>query len=138
MFIEPEPNQGHLVLQGGLFDSEIGHSLVDLGAQQMPLVFVYAPGPRTKTPAENRYWANAGGDVNSMSLGPEVVLANELEIPCAALVVGHKYSHPDISGVESTQIADSLDDAKQAFQNIVTRWLSTASPVAFKNTLFRF
>ncbi len=137
MFSEPGPDQGHLVLQGGLFDAEIGHSLVDLGAQDMPLVFVYAPGPRTKTPAENRYWASAGGDVNSMSLGPEVILANELEIPCAALVVGHKYSHPDIAGA-STHIAESLDDAKRAFQNIVTRWLSTASPVPFKNSLFRF
>lgn len=137
MFVEPSPEHGHLVVQDGLFDAEMGDLLADLGAHQMPLCFVYAPGPRTKTPAENRYWAQAGADVNSMSLGPEIVLANELEIPCAALVVGHKYSHPDIpAGV--TQIADSLDDAKRAFQAIVSRWLDTASPVAFKNSLFRF
>lgn len=138
MFVEPSPNHGHLVIQESLFDAEINQSLVELGAREMPLCFVYAPGPRTKTPAENRYWAQAGGDVNSMSLGPEVVLANELQIPCAALVVGHKYSHPDIQAVENTQIVDSLEDAKLAFHGIVTRWLSTAAPVMFKNVLFRF
>lgn len=138
MFVEPSPEQGHLVLQEGLFNAEIAQTLVKLGAQARPLCFVYAPGPRTKTPAENRYWASAGGDVNSMSLGPEVVLANELEIPCAGLVVGHKYSHPDISTGESAQITESLDDSKKAFQGIVTGWLSTAAPVEFKNTLFRF
>jgi 5'-methylthioadenosine phosphorylase len=138
MFVEPSPNHGHLVIQDSLFNGEIGKSLVELGARAMPLCFVYAPGPRTKTPAENRYWAQAGGDVNSMSLGPEVVLANELQIPCAALVVGHKYSHPDIDTVEHAQIADSLEEAKLAFQTIVTRWLSAAEPVMFKNVLFRF
>ena len=51
------------------------------------VVFGYAPGPRTKTAAENAMWARLGADVASMTLAPEIVLANELEIPCAALVV---------------------------------------------------
>jgi len=56
------------------------------------VVFAYVPGPRTKTPAENAAWRLAGADVNSMTLGPEVVLAAELGVPTAAVVVGHKRS----------------------------------------------
>ena len=42
------------------------------------VVFAFSPGPRTKTRAENALWAQLGAQVNSMSLGPEVVLAEYL------------------------------------------------------------
>lgn len=138
MFVEPSPQQGHLVLQGGLFDPELCGQLEQLGATDHAICFAYAPGPRTKTPAENIYWARLGAHVNSMTLGPEVVLANELEIPCAGLVVGHKYSHPDIVTPSFEGIANSLEDARAQFEKIVLNWLRTAQPVPFKNMIFRF
>lgn len=56
------------------------------------MVFAYCRGPRSKTPAENRAWRALGASVNSMTLGPEVVMAAELGMCTAAVVVGHKRS----------------------------------------------
>ena len=96
-------------------------------------------GPRTKTPAENRMWHRLGAQVNSMTLAPEVILANELEIPCAGLVVGHKYSVPDVNAPEDEEaVAATLDRSRLTFERIVRAFLFHAMPVAFGNHLFRF
>ena len=72
-----------------------------------PLVFAYCRGPRSKTPAENRAWRTLGASVNSMTLGPEAVLAAELGIPAAAVVVGHKRS----LGSEKAKAKAKADEA---------------------------
>ena len=138
MFVEPSDDQAHLVLEHGLFDTDMNRQLTQLGAAEHSICFAYAPGPRTKTAAENRYWASLGADVNSMTVGPEVVLANEHGTPTAALVVGHKYSHPDIPNRDVASLESSLMDARASFESLVVQWLETASPVTFKNSLFRF
>lgn len=53
----------------------------------------------------------SGLDVDSNALAAGAVLANELEIPCAALVVGHKPSRADVRAGDQAAIAKSLDDA---------------------------
>lgn len=141
MFPEPTPGQGHLVLTEGLFSVALARQVESLGAirpREAGLVFVYAGGPRTKTPAENRYFAQLGGQVNSMTLAPEVVLANELEIPCAGLVVGHKYSVPGVATPDSPGIGASLEAAREACERIVTSFLESAEPVPFANSIHRF
>jgi 5'-methylthioadenosine phosphorylase len=95
MYERPGPGQGHLVLREGLLSRALGAQLEQLAsAAGAPLegdvVFGYAAGPRTKTRAENEMWRRLGAQVNSMSVGPELILANVLEIPCVALVGGHK------------------------------------------------
>jgi 5'-methylthioadenosine phosphorylase len=95
-------------------------------------------GPRTKTPAENRLWARLGAQVNSMTLGPEVVLANELEIPCAGLVVGHKYSVPEIDNPAEEGIAESLDRAREATWRLVHALLHDGRAPDFGNHIYRF
>jgi purine nucleoside phosphorylase len=130
---------GHLVVRDGLFHPGLRAQVrslcarrgIDLGG---PVVFTYAGGPRTKTPAENRYWAHAGADVNSMTLAPEVVLAAELGIPVAALVVGHKYSHPDIENPPS----ESLDASRRMLSQAVRAFLEEAAAEADGNQMYRF
>jgi purine nucleoside phosphorylase len=74
-----------------------------------------------------------------MSLGPEVVLANELEIPTLALVVGHKYSVPGNRDVlDHHTISESLDRARHATEKLITTFLESARPVPFKNHLHVF
>ncbi|MGH7818348.1 MAG: 5'-methylthioadenosine phosphorylase, partial [Candidatus Binatia bacterium] len=102
------------------------------------VVFVYVAGPRTKTAAENRLWASLGTQVNSMTLAPEVVLANELEIPCAGLVLGHKYSLSDAPGPAEHTLAESLIESRRALERIVVAFLDAAEPVPFANRIFRF
>jgi 5'-methylthioadenosine phosphorylase len=143
MFVEPSEDQGHLVLTGGLFSRALGRQLRGLDsretiAPEAPCVFVYAGGPRSKTPAENRMWARLGAQVNSMSVGPEVVLANELEMACAALVVGHKYSVPGMATPSTPDLEQTLVEARRAGQHLVERFLEAGRPVPFGNQIYRF
>jgi len=143
MFSEPTVNQGHLLIKDGLFSSELNYRLIeqhgnDIHKVNDGVVFVYAGGPRGKTPAENRVWAQLGGQVNSMTLAPEVVLANELEIPVAALVVGHKYSVPDVENPKEEEIADTLTNARSATEKILKSFLLEGEPAEFQNQIYRF
>jgi 5'-methylthioadenosine phosphorylase len=67
-------------------------------------VYAHVQGPRTKTYTENKYYISLGIDVNSMTLGPELVLAKELGIPCVALGVGHV----DTNGFSNMTVSESL------------------------------
>lgn len=142
-FLEAGDGQGHLVLTEGLFSADLSEQIRRLATEaghppRGEVVFGYAPGPRTKTRAENRLWSILGAQVNSMTLGPEVVLANELEIPCAGLVVGHKRSLEDAPSADSRELAESLEQARVALQAIVARFLERGRPVPFRNQIHRF
>jgi len=142
LFVEPSDEHGHLVLNEGLFSRSLSRQVQSFAPTAIRpidagLVFAYAGGPRTKTPAENRALAQTGAQVNSMTLGPEVVLANELGIPCAGLVVGHKYSVPGIANPPEGGIRDSLEAARLATEQVLVRFLREGSPVPFGNHLYR-
>ena len=145
MFEEPTPDHGHLVLDDGLFASALNAQLrtlaqdAEVSLADDEVVFAYVGGPRGKTAAENRMWPRLGAQVNSMTLAPEVVLANELEIPCAGLVVGHKYSLPDRDPPEDrAALADTLDRSRDEQERIVQQFLHHGTPVPFGNRIFRF
>lgn len=144
IYQEEEEDQGHLVLDEGLFSHALADQLEEI-AQSIGITipqrvaFAYAGGPRTKTAAENHYWGLVGAQVNSMTLGPEIVLANELEIPSAGLVIGHKYSHPDIiERIKHQEITEALDTGRQGFEQIVAAFLERGQGVPFKNRLYRY
>jgi len=144
-FVEPSAGQGHLVPREGLFSPALNRAIGALAPPGLPhppetgeLVFFYAGGPRTKTPAENRLLADSGVHVNSMTLAPEVILANELGIPCAGLVVGHKYSVPGVANPDGQGLADSLRDAREATAEILLEFLRRGEPVPFGNHIHRF
>ena len=151
IFGSDSANQGHLVLEEGLFSRALNDQLRALcDAQGQPVqaevTFAYVPGPRTKTPAENELWRRLGAQVNSMSLGPELVLANELEIPTVALVVGHKRSRPaqiDRAALGATQaldqraIDDSLRSCQRSIEALALAFLRESEPVPFHNRIHR-
>lgn len=144
MFTEPSPHHGHLLVHDSLFATALRQHLRDLAAAETvdvapdPVVFAYVQGPRSKTPAENRLWPRLGAQVNSMTLGPEIVLANELQIPSAALVVGHKYSIPDRDTPAQGALSDTLDRSREQQERLVTAFLWRATPVPFPNAIYRF
>jgi 5'-methylthioadenosine phosphorylase len=144
MFTKASEEQAHLIITNGLFNLDLRSQLIEMAeACQWPVageaVFSYVGGPRNKTPAENRLMPKLGSQVNSMSLGPEIVLANELEIPTAGLVVGHKYSIP---GWETENNNVSLDESfersREAFGKLVLQFLENGHPVPFGNVLYRY
>jgi purine nucleoside phosphorylase len=144
MFERPTAGQGHLVVNEGLFSRRLTEQVAELASSigapaAATVVFAFSEGPRTKTAAENRMWATLGAHVNSMSVGPEVVLANELEIPCAGLAVGHKYSVPDIEApADPGTVADTLEESRRVLDRLVFEFLRRGQPVPFGNHLFRF
>lgn len=144
IFDRPRPGQGHLVIRGGLLSAPLSAQLRGLaagaGVAVAPgeVVFLYRGGPRTKTAAENRLFASWGVDVNSMTLAPEVVLANELEIPTAAVVVGHKYSVAGGVTPDRAGIAASLTRSKEALARLVAAFLREGEAVPFENEIYRF
>jgi 5'-methylthioadenosine phosphorylase len=144
MFTEPSETHAHLIITEGLFSPALNSQVAALAeACKWPVagevVFGYVGGPRNKTPAENRIWPKLGAHVNSMSLGPEVVLANELEIPTAGLVVGHKYSIPGVETEnDNLSLAESFERSREAFGKLVVQFLQNGRPVPFGNVLYRY
>jgi 5'-methylthioadenosine phosphorylase len=139
MWPEPTPGQGHLVLRDGLFSSALAaafRAIVKLPSREP--TFVYTGGPRTKTAAENRLVASMGAEVNSMTLAPEVVLANELELPTLGLVIGHKRSVPGVATPDHDGIAESLVRSRLATADLVRAFLQADLQVPFANDLHRF
>lgn len=144
MFVKPESEQGHLVLNEGLFSKTLTQQVYNLAPElifsmEKEVVFAYVGGPRGKTAAENKMWYQLGASVNSMTLAPEVVLANELEIPCVGLVVGHKYSLPGKETLENRQgVRESLVNSRRAMERIIIEFFKKGYEVPFKNQIFRF
>jgi purine nucleoside phosphorylase len=144
MFTEPSKDHAHLIITEGLFNPELRSQLTKMAkAVEWPVsgevVFSYVGGPRTKTPAENRIMPKLGSHVNSMSLGPEIVLANELAIPTAGLVVGHKYSIPGReSENDPVSLEESFERSREAFGKLVVEFLQNGRPVSFGNVFYRY
>lgn len=144
LFAEPRPEQGHLVLGEGLVSPGLGAQVrrlaEDAGAPLAAeeVLFAYVGGPRTKTRAENALLARLGAQTNSMTVAPELVLAGELEIACAAVLVGHKYSGPAAPLEGATEVAESLRRARERLATVVRAFLAGAEPSAAGNHLFRF
>lgn len=140
LFQQPYEKQGYLVLEQGMFSAELTEQVERIAEQlgaapQGRVVFGYYGGPRTKTMAENAFFARSGAHVNSMTLAPEAVLANEAGIPVAALVVGHKYSLPT-PAQEPLQVQSSLEMSARYLEQVVLGFLEYGTPVPFRNQLF--
>ena len=150
IFDKPTQNQGHLVLDEGLCSQALEAQIRSFTEPKIyfgpSVTFAYVGGPRTKTSAENHFWLNNGAQVNSMTIGPELVLANELEIPTVGIVVGHKYSSAKklISAKQSqpqdsvSEIRQSLVQSREAIEFIVRRFLAHGQSVLFRNSIYRF
>jgi len=144
MFVAPDPGQGHLVLDEGLLDTSLSDQVAryaeGFGYPPPPRpIFAWSPGPRTKTAAENAMWQSLGAQVDSMTVAPEVVLANEQEIPVAALVVGHKYSLPGHRRrLDHDWIRSSLESGASIIERLAAAWLEGGEPVPFGNRIYRF
>lgn len=143
MWPMPTPGQGHLVLEGGLFDKALSAQVsAMLGARGMapppPVTFGFQSGPRTKTGAENRVLVDLGVQVNSMSIGPEVVLLNELEVPVTAVGIGHKRSGETGAVPQGSDwVKQSLGQAREATEALAVAFLEEATPVPFANRVVR-
>lgn len=144
VFPEPGENQYHLVLDEGLISDALTTQVEDLARQSGDApapraVFAYTPGPRNKSAADNVFWVRGGAQINSMTVGPELVLANELGIPCAAVGVGHKYSGPgEHDRLDRGAMAESLLIGRRVIERLAVAFLEGARPPTFGNRFYRY
>ena len=70
-------------------------------------VYVAVPGPNLETRAEYRYLRNMGADMVGMSTIPEVIVANQVGLACAAISVITDECDPDnLKPVDITEIIE--------------------------------
>lgn len=77
-------------------------------------VYVSVPGPNLETRAEYRYLRGMGADMVGMSTVPEVIVANHIGLPCAAISVITDECDPDnlqpVDISEIIAVAGKADD----------------------------
>ncbi|MFC2103754.1 S-methyl-5'-thioadenosine phosphorylase [Bacteroidota bacterium] len=95
-FEEFEPGEMKHTVMADPFDSNLRKLLIE-SAEELKIKFhkkgtvVSIEGPRFSTRAESNMFRMWGADVINMSTAPEVILANELEIPYAAIAMSTDY-----------------------------------------------
>lgn len=95
-FFESFDDGAHHTSMAEPFDRDLRQALIqaagDLGLRVHPQgTVVTIEGPRFSSKAESRMYRIWGADVINMSIAPEAILANELEIPYAAVAMSTDY-----------------------------------------------
>ncbi|MCU4174490.1 purine-nucleoside phosphorylase [Carboxylicivirga sp. N1Y90] len=80
-------------------------------------VYVAVPGPNLETRAEYRWLRNMGADAVGMSTVPEVIVANHMGLPCAAISVLTDECDPD--NLHPVSLKEILDVAAIAEVDLI-------------------
>ncbi|MBU2649644.1 MAG: purine-nucleoside phosphorylase [Bacteroidetes bacterium] len=80
-------------------------------------VYVAVAGPNLETRAEYRYLRTIGADVVGMSTVPEVIVANHMKLPCAAISVITDECDPD--NLKPICLKDLLETAAVAEDDLI-------------------
>lgn len=103
------------------YDSAINEGLKAAATDQaIPLhegTYVSVAGPNLETKAEYRFLRAAGADVVGMSTVPEVIAANQLELPVAAISVLTDDCDPE--NLQPVNIEEIIAIAKTAEQDLI-------------------
>ncbi|MCC8361155.1 purine-nucleoside phosphorylase [Salinimicrobium sediminilitoris] len=104
------------------YDQQSGRILQEIAKENgFPLhkgVYVSVVGPQLETRAEYRYLRTIGGDAVGMSTVPEVIVANHLKIPIAAVSVLTDEGNPD--DLKPVNIQDIIETAGKAEPQMIT------------------
>lgn len=100
------------------YDKQLGQLLQEAAAARGEVlktgVYVSVMGPNLETRAEYRFLRMIGADVVGMSTVPEVIVANQLQLPCAAVSVITDECDPDnlhpVSIEEIIAVAGKADE----------------------------
>lgn len=124
----------------GVIDHSFGNRFVDMSdpyskllcqkiiatAQRLAIpikqgVYVAVPGPSLETRAEYRYLKNMGADMVGMSTVPEVIVANQVGLPCAAISVITDECNPN--DLKPVNISEIIEVARRA-DNVLARLIA--------------
>lgn len=137
------PERGHLISERH-FNAGVSQQLQQAATAQdlavhHDLNYAYVQGPRFNSRSEIQALAHLDMDILSQTLGPEAVLAGELEIPYAALCFGVDYAN----GVQSSPtpievLNQNLKASKEQFQQVISHTLQHWSEASFEGFVYRF
>ncbi|MEP1032712.1 purine-nucleoside phosphorylase [Ekhidna sp.] len=103
------------------YDEEMNKKLLSIAAESgIKLnkgVYVSVEGPSLETKAEYRFLRMIGADVVGMSTVPEVIAANQMNLPVSAISVLTDECDPD--NLSPVNIEDIISTAKAAEKNLV-------------------
>ena len=103
------------------YSSEIREKLAAIASKHSIVlnegVYVAVSGPNLETRAEYRFLRQIGADVVGMSTVPEVIAANQMNLPTAAISVLTDDCDPD--HLEPINIEDIIATAQKAEKNLV-------------------
>jgi purine-nucleoside phosphorylase len=104
------------------YDQQSGRIMQEIAKEQgFPLhkgVYAAVVGPQLETRAEYRYLRTIGADAVGMSTVPEVIVANHLKIPIAAVSVLTDEGNPD--DLQPVNIQDIIETAGNAEPMMIT------------------
>lgn len=139
VFQSREDNPGHLIT-ASLFNSAV-HADISLVLPEAlaDTLYIHANGPRFNTQIEIEFFKKMGGTVISQTCGPEVVLANELEIPYGQLLFTVNY----VNGVETSPVSEeeyqaNLGKSKEVFEKVIKGFSALKKQYTFEGKVHRF
>ena len=95
-----------------------------LGTTMKTGVYVAVPGPNLETRAEYRQLRGIGADMVGMSTVPEVIVANHVGLPCAAVSVITDECDPDnLQPVNITEIIEVAGKADEGLSRIFEKMI---------------
>lgn len=132
---------GYLVVEDTLVSEALSkqiRTIATLIGQPLPLDEVeldHIAGPRGRTRAETRRLAAAGAQAVSMTLVPEIALANEVGISVAAVVMGYRTLSERLTHDE---VERRLAQARDRLESLGAAFLTHGRPVEPVNRLQRY
>ena len=98
---------------------------MNAGIKMKKGVYVAVNGPNLETRAEYRYLKAAGADMVGMSTVPEVIVANQLGLPCAAVSVITDECDPE--NLKTVDISEMIKVAGRADKKLSEIFAATVS-----------
>lgn len=108
------------------YSGEINHKMMEAakaaGINLRKGVYVAVSGPNLETRAEYRFLRVIGADAVGMSTVPEVIVANHMGLPCAAISVLTDECDPD--NLEPADINDIIETAGKAEDQLIRLFMN--------------
>jgi purine-nucleoside phosphorylase len=106
------------------YDTALSNSIAEagltLGVHFATGVYVAVNGPNLETRAEYRYLRAAGADMVGMSTVPEVIVANQIGLPCAAVsVITDECDPDDLQPVDIAEIIAVAGEADKKLSKVL-------------------
>ena len=133
-----ERGRGHFIFDRP-FSEKLRQQLITAAQDPMTsAVYAHVNGPRFNSKAEISMLKNYASFI-SQTAGPEIVLAGELEIPCALIGFGVDYANGVTKEPTPVEVMDeNLKKSKDVFVAAIKKLLEDYSPPRFDGFIYRF